>query len=76
MPPCPQTMGDSCRATTPDEIGSSPVQEPPDKKDPAEPPTVIWPACGAFCDIFWWARRKPDAARSPDTQPESSGDES
>jgi len=22
----------------------------------AEPASVFWPACGALCDIFWWAR--------------------
>ncbi len=26
----------------------------------AEPPKVYLPACGALCDIFWWARRTPD----------------
>jgi hypothetical protein len=25
-----------------------------------EPPRVYLPACGALCDIFWWARRTPD----------------
>jgi len=36
--------------------------EPPEKREhprpgvAAEPPRVIWPSCGAFCDIFWWAR--------------------
>ena len=24
---------------------------------PAEPPTLFLPACGALCDVFWWARR-------------------
>jgi len=23
---------------------------------PAEPAAVFWPACGALCDTFWWAR--------------------
>jgi hypothetical protein len=24
---------------------------------PAEPPKLFLPACGALCDVFWWARR-------------------
>jgi hypothetical protein len=24
---------------------------------PAEPPKLFLPACGALCDLFWWARR-------------------
>ena len=24
---------------------------------PAEPPALFLPACGALCDVFWWARR-------------------
>ena len=20
------------------------------------PPELIWPACGAFCNVLWWAR--------------------
>jgi hypothetical protein len=36
-----------------------------------EPPRVYYLACGAQCDIFWWARRKaatvdtPEADRRP-----------
>jgi hypothetical protein len=31
-----------------------------------EPPAVFFPACGALCDVFWWARRsKPAAEESP-----------
>lgn len=26
-----------------------------------EPPKIYNPACGALCDIFWWARRDPPA---------------
>jgi hypothetical protein len=26
-----------------------------------EPPKIYIPACGALCDIFWWARRSPAA---------------
>jgi len=22
-----------------------------------EPPKIYIPACGALCDVFWWARR-------------------
>ena len=28
--------------------------------DRAEPPRVYLAACGALCDIFWWARRTPE----------------
>ena len=28
--------------------------------DRIEPPKVYLPACGALCDIFWWARRTPE----------------
>jgi hypothetical protein len=24
-----------------------------------EPPKIYLAACGALCDIFWWARRDP-----------------
>jgi hypothetical protein len=27
-----------------------------------EPPAVYFPSCGAICDVFWWARRKPAPA--------------
>jgi hypothetical protein len=27
----------------------------------ADPPKVYLPACGALCDVFWWARRDPPA---------------
>jgi hypothetical protein len=26
-----------------------------------EPPKIYHAACGALCDIFWWARRDPPA---------------
>jgi hypothetical protein len=42
---------------------SSPSNDEPDQ--PAQPPEVIWPACGAFCDIFWWARRKAETTQAP-----------
>jgi hypothetical protein len=38
--------------------------DPPDVAAP-EPPRVYYLACGAQCDIFWWARRKPVAAGGP-----------
>ncbi|HSU90844.1 MAG TPA: hypothetical protein VLI44_05315 [Sporolactobacillaceae bacterium] len=31
--------------------------------DRVEPPKVYLPACGALVDIFWWARRTPDAPK-------------
>jgi hypothetical protein len=32
--------------------------DPEKKIVPAvEPPKIYLPACGALCDIFWWARR-------------------
>jgi hypothetical protein len=30
----------------------------------AEPPRIYFAACGAMCDIFWWARRNPTAEES------------
>jgi hypothetical protein len=34
---------------------------PTDDKTPApvEPPKIYFAACGAMCDVFWWARRDP-----------------
>jgi hypothetical protein len=36
-----------------------PMPPDPEKKivPAVEPPKVYLPACGALCDIFWWARR-------------------
>jgi hypothetical protein len=40
---------------------------PPDSEkeitaaDP-QPPKIYIPACGALCDIFWWARRDTSPA--------------
>ncbi|HKN13037.1 MAG TPA: hypothetical protein VJX68_07550 [Candidatus Binatus sp.] len=34
----------------------------PDYSPPSthvEPPKIYLAACGALCDIFWWARRDP-----------------
>ena len=25
-----------------------------------EPPKVYIASCGTLCDVFWWARRRPD----------------
>ncbi|HUA33058.1 MAG TPA: hypothetical protein VMA09_05595 [Candidatus Binataceae bacterium] len=35
-----------------------------------EPPAVYFPACGALCDIFWWARRN-DSKTESSTDPEA-----
>jgi hypothetical protein len=32
-----------------------------DSSSQVEPPKVLIPACGALCDIFWWARRNRPA---------------
>jgi hypothetical protein len=35
-----------------------------------EPPKVYFAACGALCDIFWWARRDaPVEERAPSPAP-------
>jgi hypothetical protein len=31
-----------------------------------EPPALYFPACGAFCDAFWWARRRDSGTREED----------
>ena len=31
------------------------------------PPEVYFAACGALCDVFWWARRKPAQSRASDS---------
>jgi hypothetical protein len=33
---------------------------------PAEPPALYFPACGALCDAFWWARHSDSSARAQD----------
>jgi hypothetical protein len=30
-----------------------------------EPPKIYIASCGVLCDIFWWARRKPDPSTIP-----------
>ncbi len=32
-----------------------------------EPPEIYFAACGALCDVFWWARRKPAQSRPRDS---------
>jgi hypothetical protein len=37
-----------------------------------EPPAVYIPACGALCDIFWWARREnPSPVTSGEKVPDA-----
>jgi hypothetical protein len=44
--------------------------DPEKKIDPiVEPPKIYLAACGALCDIFWWARRDPPA-EEPAPSPE------
>jgi len=43
------------------ELPTTPDTSPADASvERAEPPRVYLPACGALCDIFWWARRTPE----------------
>jgi len=35
-----------------------------DEQPPSDAPRFIWPACGAACDIFWWAQRKLESVNS------------
>jgi hypothetical protein len=30
-----------------------------------DPPKIYFAACGALCDVFWWARRDPPAEDPP-----------
>ncbi|MFZ2060983.1 MAG: hypothetical protein WAU82_08220 [Candidatus Binatus sp.] len=40
--------------------------DPEKKIDPiVAPPKIYLAACGALCDIFWWARRDPGAEAPP-----------
>jgi hypothetical protein len=32
--------------------------KPPARKSP---PKIYYAACGALCDVFWWARRSDDS---------------
>jgi hypothetical protein len=44
----------------PDEEKTDPRESSSPPSAQAEPPKIYLPACGALCDIFWWARRTPD----------------
>jgi hypothetical protein len=45
------------------EIEDAAQSQPAARKSP---PKIFFAACGALCDVFWWARRKddPDCADS------------
>jgi hypothetical protein len=44
---------------TPDDKNTAPDSAPPSTH--VEPPKIYLAACGALCDVFWWARRDPPA---------------
>jgi hypothetical protein len=44
-----------------DDLSASREREPA-----AEPPAIYFAACGALCDLFWWARKSPPPAEAPD----------
>jgi hypothetical protein len=46
--------------TSPDTLPEQADSHTDTPLDQAEPPTVYLAACGALCDIFWWARRTPE----------------
>jgi len=47
---------------TPDhENKTGACDSPPTPSTQVDPPKIYLPACGALCDIFWWARRDPSA---------------
>jgi hypothetical protein len=35
------------------------------RAQPPEPAALYFPACGALCDAFWWARRRASAGTDP-----------
>jgi|GEM_PF-4263446 len=37
------------------------------------PPELIWPACGTFCNVLWWARGAPAGKAANDTDASASG---
>ncbi|MBV8136607.1 MAG: hypothetical protein JO121_13410 [Deltaproteobacteria bacterium] len=48
-----------------------------DEQHPREAPRLLWPACGALCDIFWWgARRDAESVDPPAVPADSAGKES
>lgn len=52
--PAQPTVRDSAASRT--SHGTSVIRIAPDSTAD-EPPKLYLPACGALCDIFWWARR-------------------
>jgi hypothetical protein len=53
VPPQPSTSG-----AAPQELQPPTTSDQLTPRDhSAEPPHLYLPACGALCDIFWWARR-------------------
>jgi hypothetical protein len=52
------------------------VELTPDEQPTSDVPRFIWPACGAVCDIFWWAQRKAESVHSPAAAAESATKES
>ena len=41
------------------------VERTSDQQHPSDAPRFLWPACGALCDIFWWAPRESESVASP-----------
>jgi hypothetical protein len=57
------------------DLSAMPQDDKTDSTTPSsrvEPPKIYLPACGALCDIFWWARRDPpaEAPALPDVKDE------
>jgi hypothetical protein len=44
--------------TIPEEAESK--EDPTAIDSPNQPPKVYIASCGTLCDVFWWARRRPD----------------
>jgi len=43
------------------DVPESETDENPAARDPSsEPPKVYIASCGTLCDVFWWARRRPE----------------
>jgi hypothetical protein len=51
------------------EIPRAPVEDAGTQH--AERPVLYFPACGALCDAFWWARRRTIADADPAGSPVS-----
>jgi hypothetical protein len=45
-------------ATIPQESEQGKDMRVPDASE--QPPKVYIAACGVLCDVFWWARRRPE----------------